>query len=284
MNAILIYNKQAGKGRMVAHIDKIVDIFREEGIEIRPKALVFDVNPFDDEDNLDLVVICGGDGTVNSVVNSMFHRGISPQIGILPGGTANDFAGMLGMPRSVYKSARKIARGKVNYVDCGVVNNKYFVNVLSFGMFTTTSQRTPDMEKRIAGRMAYIRVGMREALSMRHMRLHINSGGEEFDVDALVFLAFIGNTAGRIKLAHDAKVDDGMFDVVIFKYGNIFRMAISIFRYMVLHQKPSDVCYLRTSHLQVSSAHSELTDVDGQQGPDLPMDIRCIPGGLKIRL
>ena len=147
MKALLLYNPKSGHARIGKHLDDIIEIFRKAQIDIRAKRIEFSKNPLADESDVELVVICGGDGTINFVVNNMRKLNINPLIGIIPAGTANDFAGALGMSRNILRAARQIAYGSERKVDCGLVNNTHFVNVLSFGVLTTTSQKTSDKAK-----------------------------------------------------------------------------------------------------------------------------------------
>lgn len=112
------------------------------------------------------MVVAGGDGTVNFILNRMKEKGLDITLGVIPAGTANDFAGALGMAKDPVKAAEQIATGEVIRVDCGRVNDIYFVNIFSFGLFTTTSQRTPDEQKHRWGKLAYIAEGIKELRRM----------------------------------------------------------------------------------------------------------------------
>ena len=106
---------------------------------------------------------------VNYVVNSMKSKGLDIPLGVIPAGTANDFAGALGMSHKPLEAARQIASGAIDRVDCGCVNGLYFVNIFSFGIFTTTSQRTLDERKHKIGKLAYIIEG---AVSYTHLKVY----------------------------------------------------------------------------------------------------------------
>lgn len=282
MKAILLFNTQAGKGRIGRHIEAIVEIFRRADIDIHPKRLDFDRNPFDGDEDTELAVICGGDGSINYVVNSMFKKGLDVTLGIIPTGTANDFASAIGMRRRVLRAAEQIAQGSVRRVDCGRVNGNAFVNVLSFGVLTTTSQQATDREKHLVGKLAYIRIGTRDLLTMHSIPLVARINGEEFSTEAAMFLAFNGRSAGQFRLAPEAKIDDGLLDVLILRYDNMAKTCWSMMHYLV-GGMPEAVNYIRTDKIELLCAQRERTDVDGQPGPDFPLSIECLPGALKIR-
>ena len=94
-------------------------------------------------------------------------------LGIIPAGTANDFAGALGMEKNPVKAAAQLLGGTEERVDCGRVNDHYFVNIFSFGIFTTTSQRTPDKRKHQIGKLAYLIEGVKEFRSVHGIPLQI---------------------------------------------------------------------------------------------------------------
>ena len=282
MKALLLYNQSAGRGRIAKHVAEIIEIFRASDIDLRPKQIDFSVNPFDGDEETELAVICGGDGTVNFVINMMQRKGINPQLGIIPAGTANDFAGAVGMPHGVLSAAKRIARGQEHSVDCGKVNGALFVNVLSFGVLTTTSQQTSEREKQIVGKLAYIRTGAHDLKTMHPIPLHIKCNDKEFDINAVMCLIFNGDTAGRIRLAPEARIDDGELDVLILEYGNPVITCVNMLRHLT-HRHPDAVRHIRCKEIEISSSVNEQTDMDGQPGPKLPMTIRCIKGGLRLR-
>ena len=131
MKALLLYNTASGRGRINNRVSEITALFSKAGYDVTPQKVVFSKNPFEGYEHIDLVVICGGDGTINFVINALKERNLDPEIGIIPVGTANDFAYALGIKSDILGAAQQIINGKVRRVDCGKVNDKYFVNVLS---------------------------------------------------------------------------------------------------------------------------------------------------------
>ena len=275
--ALFLYNPAAGRGRIARNVGGIVDIFSENGWELTPEKIDFGRNPFDAHPDIRMVVVAGGDGTVNYVVNRMRERGLSLELGIIPAGTANDFAGIVGMAKNPLEAARQIVTGEVQALDCGVVNGLHFVNIFSFGIFTTTSQRTPDERKHRLGKLAYIMEGIKELRHMHAIPLHVRTENGEFDFNALMALVFNGETAGGFRLANTSSVRDGIFDCLLLEKRNFLVSCFAMVRYLC-GGHPRSVRHLRAATLQISSPIDEPTDVDGQRGARFPLDVRCLPG------
>ena len=279
--AIFLYNPQSGKGRIAAHVEGICTVFRAYGYDIRPQRVDFAANPFDGNESVSLMVVAGGDGSVNFVLNAMKRKGLDIPVGVIPAGTANDFAGALGMSREPLEAARQIASGSVERVDCGRVNDLYFVNIFSFGIFTTTSQRTPDERKHKIGKLAYIIEGVKEFRTMHAVPLEIEADGERFDLRSLMVLIFNGETAGGFHLARRSSIKDGLFDCILLEKKNFFRSTLAMCRYLA-GGSPKIVRHLRARRIDIRSSVNEPTDVDGQKGAEFPLHIECLAGGLRV--
>ena len=279
--AVFLYNTQSGKGRIAASVDAICAVFREHGYDIRPQGIDFAKNPFDGNETIDLMVAAGGDGTVNYVVNSMKRKGLDIPVGVVPAGTANDFAGALGMSRTPLEAARQIAGGTEQRVDCGRVNGLYFVNIFSFGLFTTTSQRTPDERKHKIGKLAYIIEGVKEFASMHAVPLELTADGEKSAVDSLIVLIFNGETAGGFRLARRSSLRDGQFDCIVLEKRDIFTTLWTMLRYLA-GGNPKRIRQLRARTLDIVSPVDEPTDVDGQKGARFPLHVEFLAGELRV--
>ncbi len=280
-SALFLYNKQAGKGNIDLMVERIVAIFADHDWAVEPEAIDFTRNPFDAHPSVDMVVVAGGDGTVNYVVNRMKERSLNVKIGIIPAGTANDFSRAIGMSTDRETAARQIATGVVERLDCGCVNGLYFVNIFSFGIFTTTSQRTPDERKHKIGKLAYIIEGAKELRSMHTVPLHVVADGEEFDFNALMALVFNGETAGGFRLARRSSVKDGLFDCVLLERRNFFVSIAAMAQYLLRGKSPL-VKPVRAKTITITSAVDEPTDVDGQKGAQFPLHIECLEGELQV--
>ena len=281
-SAVFLYNTQSGKCKIERCTEAVCTVFRAYGYDIKPQLIDFCANPFDGNEQIDLMVVAGGDGTVNYVVNAMKRKGLDIPIGVIPAGTANDFAGAVSMSREPLEAARQIASGVVERVDCGRVNDLYFVNIFSFGIFTTTSQRTPDERKHRIGRLAYIIEGVKEVTSMHAVPLEIEADGERFDLRSLMVLIFNGETAGGFHLARRSSIRDGLLDCILLEKKNILHSTFAMGQYL-LGGNPKIVRHLQARRIDIRSTVNEPTDVDGQRGAEFPLHIECLPGALRVQ-
>lgn len=282
-SVLILYNVKAGRGRIRRKMDDIESLFVEAGWVPVPKMLRFGENPFDNlVGDFSLVVICGGDGTINYVVNAMRKSEKDFPIGIVPVGTANDFAGAIGMKKRTLNAVRQIIAGHEEQLDCGIVNGLYFVNIFSFGLFTTTSQHTPEHLKKQIGKAAYLIEGSKELHHREYIPLHIVHDGGQMDVESVMTLVFNGETAGRFPLARNASVRDGMLDCVLMRKCGTLDGAWAAVKYLVNGKANDEVIHIRTSKLSITSPLSPLTDMDGQPSAEFPLEIECLKGALRV--
>lgn len=282
-SVLILYNVKAGRGRIRRKMDDIESLFVEAGWIPVPKMLRFGENPFDNlVGDFSLVVICGGDGTINYVVNAMRKSEKDFPIGIVPVGTANDFAGAIGMNKRTLNAVRQIIAGHEERLDCGIVNGLYFVNIFSFGLFTTTSQHTPEHLKKQIGKAAYLIEGSKELHHREYIPLHIVHDGGQMDVESVMTLVFNGETAGRFPLARNASVRDGMLDCVLMRKCGTLDGAWAAVKYLVNGKANDEVIHIRTSKLSITSPLSPLTDMDGQPSAEFPLEIECLKGALRV--
>ncbi len=279
--ALFLYNGCSGKGRIDRAAEGIAAILRDGGYRVEALPVDFTSNPFNGRPGLALVAVAGGDGTVNYVVNRMKERGLDVPLGVIPAGTANDFAGALGMSRNPLEAARQVVGGRIERIDCGRVNGLHFVNIFSFGLFTTTSQRTPDERKHRLGKLAYMLEGVKELRRLHPVPLEVSTDEGQFRVDALMMLVFNGETAGGFRLARRSSVRDGLFDCILLEKRAFLRSVWAMLRYLAGGQ-PQLVRHLRTRTLGIVSPLDELTDVDGQRGARFPLRVECLPGELRV--
>ena len=227
-SAVFLYNTQSGKCKIGHCTASICTVFRAYGYEIVPQPIDFEANPFDGNEQIDLMVVAGGDGTVNYVVNAMRNKGLDIPLGVIPQVRPTISQGRSACRTKPLEAAKQIASGAIDRVDCGCVNGLYFVNIFSFGIFTTTSQRTPDERKHKIGKLAYIIEGVKEFRAMHAVPLQIVADGQAFDFNSLMVLVFNGETAGGFRLARRSSIKDGLFDCLMLEKKNFLRSTLAM--------------------------------------------------------
>lgn len=288
MKVKFIYNPYSGENLILSKLDNVISLHQEAGYTIVPYRITAgeDVSmALNDIKSGDYkyILIAGGDGTVDSVVNAMAKNGISLPIGILPVGTANDFSKFLGIPADVEEACKQILNSEVKSVDLGSINDKYFVNVASTGLFTDVSQKTDVNLKNTIGKLAYYLKGLEELPNFRKLSVNIFSKEVEFHGDMYLMLVFNGKTAGNFNLATRADACDGLLDIIMFKAVQIYELLPLFFKVLRgEHLDSNKVLYFKTDYLRIECNEDIVTDIDGEKGPDFPLEIKCIKGGLKI--
>jgi YegS/Rv2252/BmrU family lipid kinase len=276
---------------VTGRLDEISAIYREYGFTIEPRPINFDKGAEDSflggiDDTYSHILVAGGDGTVNHIVNLLMERGTDIPVACLPTGTANDFASMIGMPRNIPGACRAILEGGERRVDIGNVNGRCFVNVFSCGLFTDVSQKTPTFFKNNFGKIAYYVSGISDIPRFRKMDLFISTDGGDFEGKALIFFVFNGRTAGTLPIAYLSEIDDGKLDVLIVKGDTPFETIATALRYLPYarfqDRYPSGIVHIRCTRLVAHSPRNEPTDIDGQPGPQFNLDIHCLPGALRV--
>lgn len=285
-----IYNPFSGEKEILKYLDYLIYSYQKKSFTVIPYRLGFDRDiseAFADiDDTFDHILISGGDGTVNEVVNGMKKLNIDLPIGVIPAGTANDFAHLIGMPQSIRYSIDAILNSEVSLVDLGKANDKYFVNIFSCGLFTDVSQKTPTEYKNTFGKLAYYFTGIKELPKFKTLDLSIKSKNFNYEGSSILFFVFNGRTAGNLEVAHDSTVDDGYLDVIIIPADNILE-KLSILPHLLNKNNtsyPKGIIHFKTDEIEIDVKNSNeyTTDIDGEQGPKFPIKITCEKNSLKV--
>lgn len=284
-----IYNPFSGEAVVTKNLDTIIGKYQAKGYAIVPFRISTEQNLEDAFLDIDSsyhhILGAGGDGTINQIINIMKKKNLDIPLAILPVGTANDFAKYIGMPADIGSACDKILAGKIQEIDLGKANDKYFINVFSFGLFTDVSHKTPTHLKNTIGKLAYYLNGIKELPSFKKLDIKVTSDEFFYEGNALIFFTFNGRTAGNINISYKSEINDGLLDVIIVKGENIRSTLSSLLAFLKLEhlEKPKDIIHFTTSDFTVEYSDSSLeSDIDGEVGPTSPIHISCIENGLKM--
>ena len=219
----MIVNPSAGKRRLMRYIPQIVSCFSENGcrVTIRYTKKQGDATEICTKlaREYDLVVCCGGDGTLNEVVTGLMLLPSRPQLGYIPAGTTNDLAGSLCIPKRPLSAAQSILKGTAYPYDIGALNGKNFNYIAAFGAFTSASYSTPQRLKNVFGHLAYILQGIREISEIQSHMVTVEYDGKT-EQGEFVYGAVTNSTsiAGIMGYPNESvSLNDGKFEVMLIR-------------------------------------------------------------------
>jgi YegS/Rv2252/BmrU family lipid kinase len=226
------------------------------------------------------VFVLGGDGTVMEVVGALAHSGTP--VGVLPGGTGNLVAGVLGVPSGTRQAVRQLLAGDQCTFDLGQLpDGRYFTFAAGVGVDVAMVEKTPLGRKRVLGMLSYAITATRAAFGHNPVRVTIDVDGKR--VEAKAVLAMVANAGallgGRFSIGPDVKPDDGELDLCVFMperprevFGLIWRLLRKDFR---PHPR---MTFARGRVFRISSDPPVPVQADGDIVGRTPIEITVAPG------
>ena len=236
---------------------------------------------------VDTIVVLGGDGTLNEVINGVLATGCSqiPRIGIIPSGSSNDFSKSLGLPQQLQKACRTIINGKTKYVDIGQAGGHYFCMASSVGLFAAVCAESYRM-KGLSGSLRYIAAALCVIRKMSSgWEMNIKADGRIFKGTYGVLLVSNTSRYGGLFFTPKARPDDGLFDCLLIempkKLEALSLIPLTLRKALASHNK---VTMFRTKSLSVALTPSAPLSNDGEVYPNLfsSVDYKILPQKLQI--
>lgn len=223
VKVLFVYNPVAGTGRVRKNLFEIVDFYNSRDClitlcPVRRLDDFYDMLNFE-QAKYDVVVCSGGDGTLNIMISFLKSKSISIPIAYIPSGSTNDYAYSLGIPKDFDKALERTLDGEIKQIDIGRFNDKYFLYVAAFGVFTSVSYSTSQKVKNLLGHTAYILEGIRQLSELKSYHMVVEN--DDGVIDDSFILGLVTNTlsVGGIKniMPNDVALDDGKFEIILIK-------------------------------------------------------------------
>ena len=220
---LFIMNPFAGQKKANKVLPEILMLFTEAGYEIN---MSMTTGPgaatrlaAERGGRADLVVCCGGDGTLNETVAGLLMAKLDVPVGYIPSGTTNDFASSLKLSHNPIQAAKDIIEGQTVAYDVGKFGERYFCYVASFGAFTKSSYAVPQTVKNALGHTAYVLGGISELSQIRNEHVRMEIDGEVVEDDFLFGAICNSTSVGGILTLPPDRVDmgDGVFEVMLIR-------------------------------------------------------------------
>lgn len=287
--ARLIYNPTSGREEMRRRLPDILRCLENGGYETSTHATEGEgdatraaAEAADRE--FDVIISAGGDGTLNEVINGLANKAYRPALGILPGGTTNDFARALAIPRHWKSACELIVAGHLRDIDIGKANEKFFINIVGGGSFTELTYEVPSKLKTMIGQLAYYMKGLEKLPTLKPIELHLQSEEMVLHEEVMLFLISNSNSVGGFeKLAPNASLSDGLFEVTVLRKCNLaefIRLVTLALRGE--HLNDPHVIQFHSQRIEVTSPDYVQLNFDGELGGTLPCVIQNLPGHMQI--
>lgn len=253
----------------------------------------------------EFIIACGGDGTINEVANGILNSGESCELGVLPSGTGGDFRRTLGMPHTNREAAAALRDGVTKTIDVGKVTfqdhddettTRYFVNVSSAGLAAEVIGRVKSTKvfdwlpvEQLRGKANFAVSTLQEIVEMEPSILRVKfDDGDEHSLQTIAFCVansrFFG---GGMLIARDAKLDDGLLDVV--NVGDISTAKLLLSAHTLYRGtlgNLNEVNVKRARKIEISAADNSREihiETDGELPGKLPAIYEIVPNALRVR-
>ncbi|GHC18289.1 putative lipid kinase YegS-like protein [Kushneria pakistanensis] len=289
MNFWLIVN---GKGVGNPELREAVDRIREEGVNLSVRVTweSGDIARFlaeAVEQKLDRIIVAGGDGTLHEATNALMSidAAIRPALGIIPMGTANDFATATEIPEPPLDALSLAVHGTPRAIDVARINDLYFLNMASGGFGAKVTSDTPPALKKLLGGGAYSLVGIMQAWRFEPFRCQLQTSDGNYERDLIVLA--IGNgcqAGGGQELTPRALLNDGLLDVLTVEAFSLGAVGSAI---QELRELPTDgklVRYHQLTSMDFQSKTPLPINLDGEFHEFTQARVEVCPGALSIVL
>ena len=283
--AALIYNPRSGRQRHARVLDGLLATLRGGGFEVEPVPTGFPGQATElareRRQEAEVVFAFGGDGTAREVATGLL--GGPAVLGVLPGGTANLLALALGLPRDPVAAAAALLKLSPRPFDVGLAGDTPFLMMVSAGLDAVLLAALNTRLKWLFGRPAIAGQGLREWWRYPYPALEMIADGERLQA-SFVSVSNIPYYAGAFRLAPEARVDDGRFELVTFR--GTGRAATAAFAWDVVrsaHLRRRDVEVRRIREVVLAAPAGALAQVDGDVCQErLPLTVRFAPERLLV--
>jgi lipid kinase YegS len=232
-----------------------------------------------------LLIAAGGDGTLNEVVHGLMRlsNAARPALGIIPLGTANDFAAGCGIPPDPEEALALCMKGQAAPIDIGKASGHWFLNAASVGFGAHVTATTPPELKRLLGHAAYTVMGAILAMNIRHYHGKLTLPDREITGSGPV--AIVGNgrqTGGGVQLTPRARIDDGLLDVLVVRQIPPIALLTAARELQELSPDGEYISYWQTPWAEVYPEETIPVNLDGEPMQFSSVRYEAVPKAIRL--
>ena len=288
MKYLLLYNPASGRTNFKVHLPLIKKIFSKTShtLEIYQSKAAKDLEKvaFEKAQDFDVFLVAGGDGTLNEVVNGLMKSNIKPAIGVLPSGTANDTAAILGINKHIRRSLKIYFKEQPVIMDVNQINDQYFLYTAASGILTRVSYDVSRRHIKKYGYIAYVIAAMKDLTVDYRYPVHIKYDGKEVDCECVMVLGLSSNRVGGMTLYNfsSSKLNDGKFELRLFKRVKSFWRFRLLSSFIRGGKKLREDLHLVSNHFEIATYSDVDWNADGEYSTSGSVIIRVLPNAIRI--
>lgn len=269
---LLIVNPCSGRAKMRGELLRVVEIFTKGGYDVtvhttKDRGDATDYVSKLSENDYSIIVVCGGDGTLNEVITGMMRASLKIKLGYIPSGTLNEWSAGLKISREIPKAARDILEGDTVELDIGKFGDRYFSYTASFGAFTEASYSAPQDVKNVLGQAAYFFEGVKSIANIKPVHLKLTCDEKEVEGDFLFGAVSNSMSVGGIVKFSDTlvKLNDGYFEVFLIRStSNLLKLQNTIDGIVRQDFEREGIEFFHTKSLTVTGGDNLAWTLDGE--------------------
>lgn len=234
---------------------------------------------------IDILFILGGDGTVNELVNGVMQHDLQLPVGIIPGGTFNDFTKTLNLDSNFKNASSQLLSAQVGSYDVMKVNDTFVLNFVGLGLIVQNAENVQEGSKDVFGKLSYIGSTVKTLMNPSKFNFKLNVDGREETGNTSMLLIANGPNigGGRVPLTdlspQDGKVDTFIFDDQSFSILNdIFKKRDS----MNWNEITEGIDHIPGQHISLSTEPNMKVDIDGEISLETPIEIEVLPKAIQL--
>lgn len=294
MNCLFIYNPVSGKGKIakceaaivqaLGRVYEQVDVYATKGPGEMTRVVAERAGGYG------AVVFAGGDGTFNEVLQGVCESGADPMLGYIPGGTVNDIAHSLHIPRKTEKALAVICGGHAERFDCMRANGHYAMYVVTAGAFTSATYNAAQTKKKKFGRLAYGFEALRRNMHFDVFPVRVQGEGQAIETHTVLILFINGQYVAGMHCNRRGNLQDGRIEVAVVrqkphpKFFAKVRALFTIARLFLFGYRRGgkNVLRIQGAHFEIRTEEDVVWNFDGERGTPGGITVDVLPARVSL--
>lgn len=291
---VLFYHKAAGQGNIYKELGQVTEnltqlcdeltikLSKEEG-QIR--SFCKEISEQNHATSYDVFFILGGDGTLNELINGVVENNIQIPIGVLPGGTFNDFTKTLNLSQKPMQASRDLLNSQIKSFDVLDINGTYALNFAGIGLMVQNAENVESNKKQLLGKFSYVFSTIKTVTQPEIYQYKLIADGKEYAGETSMILVANGQHVGGSKLPlEDLSPNDGIMNIFVFEKHNlsIINDFFKVKDSMNWNDVTDGITHISCKEATLETNPSAKLDIDGEILFNTPANIKLLEDQVKL--